>query len=1121
MNDQERPYNGQIDEALLTAYALEQLEGPERALVEAALKTDHKAQEAVEEIRAVAGHLRDAAAHDEEYAPSATLRAMIEGRLEGTTPAVVGEGEGNSPNCSETEVGTVPKTEAGRGAEANGRSPGRRWAFLVVAAAAVLLVAVTIPSLPMFQLGKTSNVAMDMAPSQASLAEPEAAAPSVPLDTLATDAEAREELFSKQSLDTAAMGDKSSPTAGVDMFAGKGNERFEAAKAGPSSQASEAGRMNKSGPAATLEAPADRPLLKGTTGLRTARAREEYDQTTPAPTSQPGVEAKVAAGRRAAVSDSVAPAEKSAGAATELPGLKSAAPAPAWSLNQAIGPVATPLPYPTGPASQTSQTPLAESRAMVRGKSASGMPGPATPAAAAPLPPAADPFATPAPAAMPSVAATEPQQQVDVPARPEGSLRRHFGQEPKPSDDQAGRQTETAPPLAGPTAGLGRMGGQIAGTNAAPSKSESEGLEFGAIQPTQPTSPAAPAVRLEQGIPDSSGLGPAPGMGLALEGRAVSSKSAMLRAYGGVQVGGPGGMGGYGGGMGGGFGPAAPSAGDPMQDSYGAQGQPYDYTPTVRGLAGAYNDAMRRVTFGANPGIMQPMTTEAEQYAPIVENPFQSPVTEPESTVSADVDTASYANVRRLLENNQVPPPGAVRVEEMVNYFSYDYPQPKDDTPFSVDMETASCPWNESHRLVRIGLKAKEIDPAERGPSNLVFLLDVSGSMRDANKLPLVKDAMAMLVDQLTEDDRVSIVTYAGDAGLALESTEGTKRKEILERIEALEASGSTHGSAGIQMAYDQAMAHFVPKGNNRVILCTDGDLNVGITDDNELVKLIQEKASSGVFLTVVGFGTGNLKDAKLEQLADKGNGKYVYVDGLTEAKKVFVEQVSGSLVTVAKDVKIQVEFNPAKVQSYRLVGYENRLLGTQDFADDMKDAGEIGAGHTVTFLYEVVPTNLPVGQIAALNNSAGENLRYQRIMTNALTEVAESGELLALKLRYKLPNEEQSRLLEMPVKDSDKRFGEASSEFRFAAAVAAFGMLLRGSQYNQGLTFSAVEEFAAGAADNDREGRRGEFVDLVRRARTLYGDTTQVGADAIAVPPAAAAAPAEQAPAEAAPAER
>jgi Ca-activated chloride channel family protein len=471
--------------------------------------------------------------------------------------------------------------------------------------------------------------------------------------------------------------------------------------------------------------------------------------------------------------------------------------------------------------------------------------------------------------------------------------------------------------------------------------------------------------------------------------------------------------------------------------------------------------------------------------------------------VSVDVDTASYANVRRLLRSNQAPPAGAVRIEEMVNYFKYDYPQPKDDVPFSVDMETASCPWNDANRLVRIGLKAMEIDPAERGPSNLVFLLDVSGSMRDANKLPLVKDAMAMLVDQLTEDDRVSIVTYAGQAGLALEPTEGTKRKRILDRIEALRAAGSTHGSAGLQMAYDQAMANFVPDGNNRVILCTDGDLNVGITDDDELVQLIQQKASGGVFLTVVGVGTGNLKDAKLEQIADKGNGNYAYVDGLREAKKVFVEQVSGSLVTVAKDVKIQIEFNPAEVASYRLIGYENRMLATEDFDDDMKDAGEIGAGHSVTFLYEIVPTRLPVGQIAAANNT-GANLRYQRVMSNALTETAESGELLALKLRYKMPGEQQSRLLEFPMKDSGKRFGEASSEFRFAAAVASFGLLLRGSQYNQGLTFSAVEEFAAGAADNDPNGHRGEFVSLVRQARTLYGDTTQVGADALHMPPAA-----------------
>ena len=488
---------------------------------------------------------------------------------------------------------------------------------------------------------------------------------------------------------------------------------------------------------------------------------------------------------------------------------------------------------------------------------------------------------------------------------------------------------------------------------------------------------------------------------------------------------------------------------------------------------------------------------DAEQYESPEENSFQSPAVEPESTVSIDVDTASYANVRRLLQNNQVPPPGAVRIEEMVNYFSYDYPEPKPDQPFAVDMEAAGCPWNGNNRLVRVGLKAREVDAARRGPSNLVFLLDVSGSMRDANKLPLVKDAMAMLVDQLTEDDRVSIVTYAGQAGLALEPTEGTRRKQILERIEALQAGGSTHGSAGIQMAYDQALANFVPGGNNRVILCTDGDLNVGVTDDDELVKLIKEKASSGVFLTVVGFGAGNLKDAKLEKLADNGNGTYAYVDSLREARKVFVEQVSGRLVTVAKDVKIQIEFNPAEVAGYRLLGYENRLLASKDFSDDMKDAGEMGAGDTVTFLYEIVPLRGGRPELAGPAQRRAD-LRYQRIAGNELTAEAKSGELLTLKLRYKLPDEQQSRLLEFALKDGGKSFGQASKEFRFAAAVASFGLLLRGSQYNRGLSLTAVEEFAAGAADHDPMGLRSEFVDLVRQARTLYGEA----------PPAAAAAP-------------
>ena len=469
-----------------------------------------------------------------------------------------------------------------------------------------------------------------------------------------------------------------------------------------------------------------------------------------------------------------------------------------------------------------------------------------------------------------------------------------------------------------------------------------------------------------------------------------------------------------------------------------------------------------------------------EEYDPIVENPFLSAADNPESTFSVDVDSASYANVRRFLDSGRLPPPNAVRIEELVNYFRYDYPQPDDEVPFSVNMETAQCPWDTEHRLVRIGLKGREIDPEQRGPSNLVFLLDVSGSMRDENKLPLVQYAMNMLVDQLTEDDRVAIVTYAGDAGVALDSTSGEKRKKIRRAVDNLSAGGSTHGSAGIVMAYDQAMQHFVKNGTNRVILCTDGDLNVGVTSDDELVQLIGEQAKSGVFLTVLGFGTGNLKDSKMEKLADKGNGIYAYVDGRREARRVLVEQMAGSLVTIAKDVKIQIEFNPAEVKSYRLIGYENRIMAAEDFANDKKDAGEIGAGHTVTALYEIVPGGSDSG------GELGRELKYQRKTGRELTEAATSGELLTLKLRYKEPEGKESKLLELVQKDSDKRFGQASADFRFASSVAAFGMLLRGSQHAGDLTWSAAEEFAAGSLGEDPGGYRNEFLELIHRAGEL-----------------------------------
>lgn len=470
-----------------------------------------------------------------------------------------------------------------------------------------------------------------------------------------------------------------------------------------------------------------------------------------------------------------------------------------------------------------------------------------------------------------------------------------------------------------------------------------------------------------------------------------------------------------------------------------------------------------------------------EQYAPILENHFRSVARQPLSTFSIDVDTASYANVRRFLNDGRLPPPNAVRIEEMVNYFAYDYSPPSDATPFAVHLETAECPWQPAHRLVRIGLKGCEVERDQRGASNIVFLLDVSGSMNEADKLPLVKQAMRMLVEQLNEDDRVAIVTYASGTDVRLPSARGNERRRIVAAIDALEAGGSTYGSAGIDLAYRQAESHFVPGGVNRVILCTDGDLNVGITNDDDLAQLIQRKAKSGVFLTVLGFGTGNLKDGKLEKLADRGNGVYAYVDGLREAHRILVEQMTGSLVTIAKDVKIQVEFNPAEVAGYRLIGYENRLMANRDFDNDRRDAGDIGAGHSVTALYELVPANETDD-----GTPVERPLKYQQVPDKKLTRHARSGEILTLRLRYKEPEQDESRLLEFSARDSAARFGQASTEFRFAAAVAAFGMVLRDGSGRGHATLAAVEEYAAGALGNDPNGHRAEFLDLVRRARRL-----------------------------------
>jgi Ca-activated chloride channel homolog len=513
-------------------------------------------------------------------------------------------------------------------------------------------------------------------------------------------------------------------------------------------------------------------------------------------------------------------------------------------------------------------------------------------------------------------------------------------------------------------------------------------------------------------------------------------------------------------------------------------------------------------TAGMDGGLMGGMMGMAagpgsEQYAPIVENAFiQVQGIDALSTFSIDVDTASYANVRRFLTQGQLPPPNAVRIEELVNYFSYDYPQPKAGEPFSVNMEVAECPWQQKHLLLRVGLKGREIHHNERPVSNLVFLLDVSGSMADENKLPLLKQVLSMMVRELREDDRVSIVTYAGEAGLRLPPTTGNEQAKILAAIDSLSSGGSTNGSAGIELAYEQAQAYFRKEGTNRVILATDGDLNVGITDDESLVQLIKQKASGGTFLTVLGFGEGNLKDAKMERLADNGNGLYAYIDSVREGRKVLVEQMSGSLVTIAKDVKIQIEFNPQEVQAYRLLGYENRMLTAPEFADDRRDAGEIGAGHSVTALYELVPAAIgpegnPPQEQPSLRYQTGKGIPAGvKAQEGKLSEAASSGELLTLKLRYKEPDGMASKLSEHPLANRGGKFNAATKDFQFAAAVVSFGMQLRNSKYRGEGNLAATAEIAAGAIGEDKGGYRAEFLDLVRKAQKVRPAATGVNAD-------------------------
>lgn len=463
-----------------------------------------------------------------------------------------------------------------------------------------------------------------------------------------------------------------------------------------------------------------------------------------------------------------------------------------------------------------------------------------------------------------------------------------------------------------------------------------------------------------------------------------------------------------------------------------------------------------------------------ESYDKINENTFKDVMTNPLSTFSIDVDRASYSNVRRFLNDNTLPYKDAVRIEELINYFDYDYPQPVNGDPFSVIMEMGACPWNSGHELVLIGIKGKEVATAQIPPSNLVFLIDVSGSMEDPNKLPLLKQAFRILVENLRPADKVAMVVYAGAAGVVLESTPGNEKGRILSALDELQAGGSTAGGAGINLAYRIAKQNYIPGGNNRVILATDGDFNIGASSDAEMTRLIEEKRKEGVFLTVLGFGMGNYKDSKMEKIADAGNGNYAYIDNILEAKKMFGEELWGTLFTIAKDVKIQVEFNPAKVKAYRLIGYENRMLNREDFNDDKKDAGDIGSGHTVTALYEVVPAGSKE-QVPDV-----DPLEYQ------VSQVTGGANMMTVKLRYKNPEDTVSRLIVSRVREGDLKRSPLSSNLKFASAVAEFGMLLRQSEHKGTSNWDQVIAMATDARGKDPFGYRQDFLKLAQTAALL-----------------------------------
>ncbi|WP_266368911.1 vWA domain-containing protein [Tellurirhabdus rosea] len=488
-----------------------------------------------------------------------------------------------------------------------------------------------------------------------------------------------------------------------------------------------------------------------------------------------------------------------------------------------------------------------------------------------------------------------------------------------------------------------------------------------------------------------------------------------------------------------------------------------------------YNSVQKR-QMTASVTVLAP-SPNTEDYSAINENTFHDARQQPVTTFSADVDRASYANVRRFLNSGHFPPKDAVRIEELINYFAYSYPQPSGDDPVAIHTELAESPWNPGLQLLRIGLQARSIPADKLPPANLVFLVDVSGSMNQENKLPLVKAALKLLVGQLRPEDRVALVAYAGAAGLVLPPTPGSERTRIVQAIDALEAGGSTAGGAGLRLAYKIAAEHFRTDGNNRVILATDGDFNVGESSDAALQRLVEEQRETGVFLSVLGFGMGNYKDNKLETLADKGNGNYAYIDTWQEARKVFVQEFGGTLFAVAKDVKLQLEFNPAQVRAYRLIGYENRMLRNEDFRDDRKDAGEMGAGHSVTALYELIPAGTESAYLPVT-----DSLKYLR------TDLSGRGssEQATLKIRYKRPDERRSRQLEKVIRHRPGQLSQASADFRFAAAVAGFGLLLRNSEFKGKADYEQLAELARKSLDGRTEGDRWEFLQLVEGAKAL-----------------------------------